>query len=73
MASERGAVLAAGHGSQSPDYTGDESDGMNETICPCDFQTVRCDHGETKQQHTVSMVHSGGTGAAVSRMLPCKL
>ncbi|KAK9846629.1 hypothetical protein WJX81_007951 [Elliptochloris bilobata] len=30
----------SGHGSQAPDYTGDESDGLNETICPCDFQTA---------------------------------
>lgn len=28
----------AGHGSQSRDATGDESDGMNETLCPTDFQ-----------------------------------
>ena len=28
----------AGHGSQSRDPTGDEADGMNETLCPTDFQ-----------------------------------
>lgn len=31
---------AAGHGSQTADWSGDEDDGMNETICPCDFQHV---------------------------------
>ena len=31
----------AGHGSQTADWTGEEDDGMNETICPCDFQQVR--------------------------------
>jgi len=30
----------AGHGSQTADWTGEEDDGMNETICPCDFQHV---------------------------------
>ena len=30
----------AGHGSQTADWTGEEDDGMNETICPCDFQQV---------------------------------
>ena len=30
----------AGHGSQKRDYTGDEADGYNETICPCDFQSA---------------------------------
>ncbi|CAL5224264.1 g6922 [Coccomyxa viridis] len=28
----------SGHGSQTADWTGEEDDGMNETICPCDFQ-----------------------------------
>ncbi|GAB4823694.1 hypothetical protein N2152v2_010740 [Parachlorella kessleri] len=28
----------SGHGSQQRDYSGEESDGMNETICPCDFK-----------------------------------
>ena len=32
--------LATGHGSQTADWSGDEDDGMNETICPCDFQHV---------------------------------
>lgn len=27
-----------GHGSQSRDASGDESDGMNETLCPTDFK-----------------------------------
>jgi hypothetical protein len=31
----------AGHGSQTTDWSGDEDDGYNETICPCDFQQVR--------------------------------
>ena len=31
---------AAGHGSQCRDYTGEESDGMNETLCPCDFKSA---------------------------------
>lgn len=29
----------AGHGSQTPDRTGEETDGMAETILPCDFKT----------------------------------
>ena len=28
----------SGHGSQERDYTGDELDGMNETLCPMDFR-----------------------------------
>ena len=32
--------FATGHGSQTADWSGDEDDGMNETICPCDFQHV---------------------------------
>lgn len=30
----------SGHGSQQRDYSGEESDGMNETICPTDFRTA---------------------------------
>lgn len=33
--------MGAGHGSQVPDPTGDETDGLNETLCPCDFKHVR--------------------------------
>ncbi len=29
-----------GHGSQCRDYSGEETDGMNETLCPMDFRTV---------------------------------
>ena len=29
-----------GHGGQTEDRTGDEADGMDETIMPCDFQTA---------------------------------
>lgn len=28
----------SGHGSQVPDYKGDERDGLNETLLPCDFE-----------------------------------
>ncbi|KAL3143777.1 hypothetical protein ABBQ32_003606 [Trebouxia sp. C0010 RCD-2024] len=28
----------SGHGSQTRDTMGDESDGLNETLCPCDFK-----------------------------------
>jgi hypothetical protein len=28
----------SGHGSQTNDWSGDEVDGMNETLCPCDFK-----------------------------------
>jgi len=28
----------SGHGSQKPDYSGDERDGLNETLLPCDFR-----------------------------------
>lgn len=53
----------AGHGSQSPDYTGDESDGMNETICPCDFQNVR---------HRLSAPCGGqGKGVATIGIIRC--
>ena len=31
---------ATGHGSQTPDRTGEERDGMSETILPCDFKTA---------------------------------
>ncbi len=30
----------AGHGSQTQDRSGDESDGLNETLCPCDYKQV---------------------------------
>ncbi|KAK9908707.1 hypothetical protein WJX75_001808 [Coccomyxa subellipsoidea] len=30
----------SGHGTQVPDQYGDESDGLNETICPCDFKSA---------------------------------
>jgi hypothetical protein len=30
----------SGHGSQQRDYTGEELDGMNETLCPVDFETA---------------------------------
>ena len=30
----------SGHGGQTEDRTGDEADGMDETIMPCDFQTA---------------------------------
>ena len=36
-----GFMMGAGHGSQVPDPTGDETDGLNETLCPCDFKHVR--------------------------------
>ena len=32
--------VLAGHGSQTKDWSGDERDGMNETLCPCDFKQV---------------------------------
>lgn len=32
------ACPATGHGSQQPDYSGEEPDGKNETLCPLDFQ-----------------------------------
>ena len=31
----------SGHGSQVRDYSGDEVDGLNETLLPCDFRAVR--------------------------------
>lgn len=52
-----GVYSAAGHGSQTADWTGEEDDGMNETICPCDFQHVSallltpCHHGSIGYQH----------------------
>ncbi len=30
----------SGHGSQTRDYSGDERDSMNETLCPTDFDTA---------------------------------
>jgi LSD1 subclass zinc finger protein len=30
----------SGHGSQQRDYSGEELDGMNETLCPVDFETA---------------------------------
>ena len=35
------AGVSAGHGSQVRDNSGDEVDGLNETLCPCDFKNVR--------------------------------
>lgn len=32
-----------GHGSQARDQMGDEADGLNETLCPCDFKQVCAD------------------------------
>jgi metacaspase-1 len=31
-------ACGAGHGSQKRDFSGDEKDGMNETLCPTDFE-----------------------------------
>jgi hypothetical protein len=28
----------SGHGASTRDWSGDEIDGMNETLCPCDFR-----------------------------------
>lgn len=44
--------LPAGHGSQCRDYTGEETDGMNETLCPMDFRTVSATaaHPATQQR-----------------------
>eukprot|EP00884_Botryococcus_braunii_P000501 jgi/Botrbrau1/10451/Bobra.0133s0058.1 len=30
----------SGHGAQTQDYSGDEPDGLNETLCPCDFKEM---------------------------------
>ena len=30
----------SGHGSQTQDWSGDEVDGFNETLCPCDFKAT---------------------------------
>jgi hypothetical protein len=32
------SLAGAGHGSQQRDYSGEETDGLNETLCPLDFR-----------------------------------
>ena len=34
------SAIAPGHGSQQRDRTGDEDDGMNETILPYDYKVI---------------------------------
>lgn len=33
-------LTGSGHGSQTQDWQGEEEDGYNETLCPCDFKQV---------------------------------
>ena len=37
---EKHLLCQAGHGSQTQDWQGEEDDGYNETLCPCDFKQV---------------------------------
>ena len=45
----------SGHGSQTQDWSGDEADGFNETLCPCDFKA-------TGMGGTLGALFGGGGG-----------
>ena len=49
----------AGHGSQKRDYTGDERDGLNETICPTDFMRAGQIIDDTLNERLVRRVPKG--------------
>lgn len=51
--------LAAGHGSQCPDETGDEDDGLNETIFPCDYRKHGIILDDELNQRMVNQVTDG--------------
>lgn len=54
------AVLACvGHGSQKRDYSGDERDGMNETICPTDFERAGQIIDDELNKHLVNPLPAG--------------
>ena len=49
----------AGHGSQSRDASGDEADGMNETLCPTDFQQAGQIIDDEINQALINLVPQG--------------
>lgn len=53
----RAPIACAGHGSQQRDPTGEELDGMNETLCPMDFQHVSVRGGVAWELAAVAAVH----------------
>lgn len=55
----------SGHGAQEPDRMGDEADGMNETIVPCDFQTAGQITDDELHQTLVAPLPSGARLTAV--------
>lgn len=52
-------LFVAGHGSQSRDPTGDEADGMNETLCPTDFKQAGQIIDDEINQSLINLVPQG--------------
>lgn len=51
--------MRAGHGSQKRDWSGDERDGMNETICPTDFRQAGQIIDDELNRHLVNPLGDG--------------
>ncbi|XP_031492309.2 metacaspase-1-like [Nymphaea colorata] len=49
----------SGHGSQQPDYNGDEIDGYDETLCPLDFETAGTIVDDEINETIVRNLHHG--------------
>ena len=65
----------AGHGSQTKDWSGDERDGMNETLCPCDFKQVNTGPKRTAAASAVLCLCSSAVsplGMRCACLLPVK-
>ncbi len=57
--SKSALCFIAGHGSQSRDASGDEADGMNETLCPTDFQQAGQIIDDEINQALINLVPQG--------------
>ena len=62
----------SGHGAQVPDQSGDEADGLSETICPCDFQGSGSGGGMILDDElNLALVRPLPTGAKLHCLLDC--
>lgn len=63
----------SGHGAQVPDQSGDEADGLSETICPCDFQDSSSGAGGMilDEELNLALVRPLPAGAKLHCLLDC--
>ena len=61
-AGDRLVFSFSGHGSQTQDWSGDEADGFNETLCPCDFKA-------SGAGGTLGALFGGGGGGSTAGMI----